>query len=347
MRVQFERFTEAHIAEAVQLAVSELEAERKHCHDLPRFEFEERFKQILWWLSNQNFGGKAAFCDGKLVGYLLFAGPWDGMFGNVKGVFSPLGGSAFSYDYENRGKLASMLFTAVAQELADAGIYSCALSRYAHDEEVAKSFVWNGFGIRCMDAVRDMEAVEKQFLSGGTLCSQMNTQKLQQTENQRDAKNAYGEIQFEELSREQFGEVAHLQRGLHRHLLNAPVFFPVPDCGFEAWFAEWIKRETMRIFAARAEGRVIGFISVDEEGENFITEYEGMKNICGAYLEEAYRGSGIAQGLLAFICETLKAEGVTHVGVDCETMNPTALRFWDKYFTPYTYSFARRFDERV
>ncbi len=321
MRVQFERFTEAHIAEAVQLAVSELEAERKHCHDLPRFEFEERLKQILWWLSNQNFGGKAAFCDGKLVGYLLFAGPWDGMFGNVKGVFSPLGGSAFSYEYENRGKLASMLFAAVAQELADAGIFSCALSRYAHDEEVAKSFVLNGFGIRCMDAVKSVGAPEVQ--------------------------NVSNDMQFEELTGEQFGEVAHLQRGLHRHLLNAPVFFPVPDCGFEAWFAEWIKRETMRIFAARAEGRVIGFISVDEEGENFITEYEGMKNICGAYFEEAYRGSGIAQGLLSFVCDTLEAEGVTHVGVDCETMNPTALRFWDKYFMPYTYSFARRFDERV
>lgn len=103
----------------------------------------------------------------------------------------------------------------------------------------------------------------------------------------------------------------------------------------------------MRIFAARAEGKVVGFISVDEEGENFITEYEGMKNICGAYFDEAYRGHGIAQCLLKFICDTLKAEGVTHVGVDCETMNPTALRFWEKYFTPYTYSFARRFDERV
>ena len=49
MRVQFERFTEAHIAEAVQLAVSELEAERKHCPDLPRYAVEERLSQILWW----------------------------------------------------------------------------------------------------------------------------------------------------------------------------------------------------------------------------------------------------------------------------------------------------------
>ena len=32
---------------------------------------------------------------------------------------------------------------------------------------------------------------------------------------------------------------------------------------------------------------------------------------------------------------------------DCETLNPTALNFWGKYFDPYTYSFARRIDERI
>ena len=113
---------EKYIEEAVQLAKAEWEAERVYCPDLPCYPFEERLKQILWWLSNQNFGGKAALCDGKLVGYLLFAGPWEGMFGNVKGVFSPLGGSAFSYEYENRDKLASMLFAEGAQEFAAEGI---------------------------------------------------------------------------------------------------------------------------------------------------------------------------------------------------------------------------------
>lgn len=121
----------------------------------------------------------------------------------MKGVFSPLSGSAFSYEYEDRGKLASMLFAETAEEFAAEGIYSCGICRYAHDEETAKSFVLNGFGIRCMDAIQETERV------------------------------------------------------------------------------------------------------------------------------------------------ALKAEGVTHLGVDCETMNPTALRFWTKSFLPYTYSFARRIDEKV
>ena len=318
MNITFEKFTEKHIDEAVKLALAELENERKFCPDLPHADFSKHLTGILHWLSSQPFG-KAAMSEGKLVGYLIFAGPWDGFFGDVKGVFSPLGGSAFSYDYKNRGRLASMLFASVAEEFVEQGVFSCALSRYAHDEEIAKTFVLNGFGIRCSDFVREISEFDLQ--------------------------NNSCEVVFKKLPADKFVAVEHLQRGLHRHLAGAPVFFPGDD--FDEWFKNWIKRETMRIFVAETDGRIIGFISVDDNAENFITEHDKMKNICGAYFDENYRGKGIAQNLLLFVAETLKAEGATHLGVDCETLNPTALNFWGKYFEPYTYSFARRIDERV
>lgn len=318
MNIVFEKFTEKHIEEAVKLAFEELENERKHCPDLPHEDFSKHLTGILHWLSTQPFG-KAAMNEGKLVGYLLFAGPWDGFFGDVKGVFSPLGGSAFSYDCKNRGRLASMLFASVAEEFVKQAVFSCALSRYAHDEEISKSFILNGFGIRCSDAVRKTSELKSQSNSGS--------------------------IVFKELPADRFAAVEHLQIGLHKHLAGAPVFFPGEN--FEDWFANWIKRETMRIFAAEADGRIIGFISIDDNAENFITEHDSMKNICGAYFDENYRGSGIAQNLLSFIADTLKAEGITHLGVDCETLNPTALNFWGKYFESYSYSFARRIDERI
>ena len=317
-KITFEKFSEKHIDDAVRLALAELEAERTHCPDLPCEDFSGHLTGILHWLSGQPFG-KAAMCGEKLVGYLIFAGPWDGFFGDVKGVFSPLGGSAFSYEYENRGRLASMLFASVAEEFVEQNVFSCAMSRYAHDEATAKSFVLNGFGIRCADFVRELSEFDLRNNSCGAV--------------------------FRELSTDEFRSVEQLQRGLHKHLANAPVFFPGDD--FDEWFGQWIKRDTMRIFAAEADGRIIGFISVDDTAENFITEHGAMKNICGAYFDENYRGNGIAQALLAFIADTLKAEGVTHLGVDCETLNPTALNFWGKYFEPYTYSFARRIDERI
>ncbi|MBR5090481.1 MAG: GNAT family N-acetyltransferase [Ruminiclostridium sp.] len=316
MNIIFEKFTEKHIEEAVKLALAELEAERTHCPDLPCADFSEQLTGMLHWLSSQPFG-KAALCDGKLVGYLNFAGPRDGFFGDVKGVFSPLGGSAFSYEYERRDRLASMLFASVSEEFVKQGVFSCALSRYAHDEETARSFVLNGFGIRCSDSVRE---ISDFALS-----------------------NDPGSIHFVELPSDEFERIRKLKMGLVKHLERAPIFFPTDMERYEQWFG----KEDMRVFAAEADGEITGFISLEDEAENFITEYGTMKNICGAYFDEKYRGTGMAQALLAFIVDTLKTEGVTHLGVDCETLNPTALNFWGKYFEPYTYSYARRIDERI
>lgn len=318
--VTFEKFTEKYINEAVKLALCELEMERKHCLDLPVGNFSKNLIGIMHWLSGQPFG-KAAICEGKLVGYLLLGGPWDGFLGDVKGVFSPLGGSAFSYEYENRSRLASMLLESVAEDFVKSGVHSCAISRYAHDEETAKSFIMNGFGIRCCDAVREISNLELQNISD--------------------------HVVLEELSADQFRSVEHLQKGLHKHLAKSPVFFPPDEKGFECWFENWIKRETMRIFTAKSNDQMIGFISIDNTAENFIAEYGGMKNICGAFFDEKYRGNGLAQALLAYVRDTLEMENITHLGVDCETLNPTALNFWGKYFVPYTYSFARRMDERI
>ena len=271
---------------------------------------------MLHWLSSQPFG-KAALCDGKLVGYLVFAGPWEGFFGDVKGVFSPLGGSAFSYEYKNRGRLASMLFASVSEDFVKQGVFSCALSRYAHDEETARSFVLNGFGIRCSDAVREISNFALSYDPGS--------------------------INFIELPSEGFERIRQLRNGLVKHLERAPIFFPTDTERYEKWFTEG----GLRVFAAEADGEIIGFISLEDEAENFITEHGRMKNICGAYFDEKYRGTGMAQALLAFIIDRLETEGVTHLGVDCETLNPTALNFWGKYFETYTYSFARRIDERI
>jgi len=316
MNIIFEKFSEKHIEEAVELALAELEAERTHCPDLPCVDFSEQLTGMLHWLSSQQFG-KAALYDGRLVGYLVFAGPWDGFFGDVKGVFSPLGGSAFSYEFKNRGRLASMLFASASEEFVKQAVFSCALSRYAHDEEAARSFVLNGFGIRCSDSVREISSFAISYDPGN--------------------------IHFAELPPNEFERIRELRNGLVKHLERAPVFFPTDMERYEQWF----KNGDLRVFAAEADGEIIGFISLEDEAENFITRHNTMKNICGAYFDEKYRGKGTAQGLLGFIIETLKAEGVTHLGVDCETLNPTALNFWGKYFGPYTYSFARRIDERI
>ena len=83
------------------------------------------------------------------------------------------------------------------------------------------------------------------------------------------------------------------------------------------------------------------------EAETFVTEEPNISNICGAYVDPEYRGTGVADMLLEYVCEVCEKEGMEYLGVDCETLNPTALRFWRKYFSNYTYGYSRRIDERV
>ena len=46
----------------------------------------------------------------------------------------------------------------------------------------------------------------------------------------------------------------------------------------------------------------------------------------------------------AFVVTVLKEEGFEYLGVDFESYNPTANRFWNKYFAEYTNSVTRRIE---
>lgn len=251
----------------------------------------------------------------KMVGYLVFMGPWDGFFGLTKGVYSPLEGSAFVG--ENREKIASQLFAAVATELANDGICSYALTKYAHDTEVGRAFVLNGFGIRCTDASMDLH----------------NRKKLA-TRNPA--------IRYRELVGDEKRTVVDLKKGLVKHLSMAPTFMPSDLSDF----SQRLEGKAVRVFAAYRDDEILGYLSFRDDGETFVSEAKGMANICGAYVKESERGTGLASELLEYVCKVCEEEGYSYLGVDCETLNPTALRFWGKYFESYTYSYHRRIDER-
>jgi GNAT superfamily N-acetyltransferase len=78
-----------------------------------------------------------------------------------------------------------------------------------------------------------------------------------------------------------------------------------------------------------------------------ISDCPDYRHIDGAYCLPEHRGKGVFQNLLNFAIRTLKAENYTRLGVDFESINPTAYGFWMKYFTPYTHSVVRRIDEKI
>lgn len=313
--MKFYNVDEIYIKESLVLAIEEYSIECSKCTQLIKRSFEKELGMIIQRIFKYKYG-KVAIENGRVIGYLAFVGPWDGVDGNVKGVFSPLGGSAFSGD--NRNMLASRLLEEVSTDLVADGICSFSLSRYAHDEEIGRSFVMNGFGIRCSDAIMK--------ISTRTKISELNE-----------------DIRFQELVGDEKKEISKLRKELIKHLCSAPIFFPTNITKYDDWF----ENDKIRVFVAKEKNRVIGYMSLDIEAETFVSESDNIYNICGAYVDKEYRNKGIAQQLLEYLCEISEKEGKEYLGVDCETLNPTALRFWSKYFENYTYIYSRRIDERV
>lgn len=315
--MEFRKTEPKYIDEAVELAIREYKNECATNNQLLVKNYKEKLKTLISDIFNSKYG-LVAIEDEKLVGYMIFWGGFEGHFGNVKGSFSPLFGSAFGG--RNRQKTASLLFENVSKIMIKDGICSFAICKYAHDKEIAESFVLNGFGIRCSDAIRNLSNVDELKMDSG--------------------------CRYEEISYQKANILLDLKNGLIKHMNSSPIYFLSAQFTDEE-FAQLCEKRKNRFFVAYNCDRPVAYIEVDEEAETFISEDSEILNICGMYVECKYRNSSVAKELLAYTMQRLANEGVRYLGVDCETLNPTALRFWSKYFERYTYSFVRRIDERI
>jgi GNAT superfamily N-acetyltransferase len=313
----FEKLNEKYIEDAVKIAKAQYNMEQKHIEALYEKDYKEIITASLKDIFKSKYGA-VAIERGKVLGYLGFWGSMNGFFGNVKGSFSPLFANAYSG--ENRGKLASLLFQYASEEMIKEEILSYAICAYSHDTEVMTSLTMNGFGIRCSDAIRNINK---------PLNIQINT-----------------EYSYEEIHCSEAGSLLSLHNSLARHMRKSPTYFPKEALSKED-FIDKCTKEKSRFFIAKDKSEIIGYFEITNTGETFITEEADYLHVCGAYLKENYRGKDILQSLLSYVLETLKNDGIKRLGVDCETINPTALRFWGKYFDSYTYSFTRRIDERI
>lgn len=313
----FEKLSDKYLEEAVKLAQEQYNMEQRHIEALYDKDYRGVLNDLLSGIFREGHG-VVAVEKGEVLGYLAFWGGIDEQFGHVKGSFSPMFANA--YGGEDRGKMASLLFQHASEAMVRDEILSYAICVYGHDAEIMKALTMNGFGVRCSDAIRSVDE---------PLNIQVNTE------------YAYEEMHFNEA-----GCLLSLKNGLERHMVKSPTYFPKEALSEEGFIAMCNQRKS-RFFVARDGSEIIGYLEIKGSGETFITEEPDYLHICGAYLKENHRGKNILQSLLSFALDTLKNDGVKRLGVDCETINPTALRFWGKYFECYTHSLVRRIDERI
>jgi len=305
------RFTEDLVRAAEKLALENYAEERACVPELPEVNEAPGLSYFA-----KNDLGVAAVEDGRLLGYLCFYKPWEGAFDmyDALGTYSPI--HAHAAVKENRAVIYQDMFEALAKKLADRDVLAYGIGLYEHDAEGKRAFFEYGFGQRCADHIRSTESLGEMKIS---------------------------DLEFEELPVERFPEIRELRRALNDHLLESPCFLQCTGEECEGWL-EKVEKGDRRTFVAKRGGEVIAYIDVTDEGENYITEVPQMMNICGAYCVPEYRGTGAYRDLLNHLLAVMREEGYTLLGVDNESYNPTANRFWKKYFKPYTCSVVRRIE---
>ncbi|MEN8904758.1 MAG: GNAT family N-acetyltransferase [Clostridiales bacterium] len=261
----------------------------------------------------------AAVKKNKLVGFLCCAGYFENAFRstNVKGVFSPIEANGTIED--NKNKIYAKMYQYAAKKWVEAGAASHAICLYSQDKISQHQFFKYGFGLRCIDAIRLMEKIDCQ------ICY---------------------DYKFLEFNEADFKSVFPMDIMLNKHMKMSPTFINRQEETIEN-FAITSVKEKVRYFVAKSNENICAFLKIAPAGENFLTKIPGMKNIKGAFCLPEHRGKGLYQNLLNYSISILKSEGYTYLGVDFESINPTAYSFWLKYFTPYTNSVVRRIDEKI
>jgi GNAT superfamily N-acetyltransferase len=312
----FEDLNDNHVEAAARLALAEYFEERAAVPVLPGGEYFDLICNSISGMTGAGLG-VAAIEDGQLAGFLTCYPPRENFFGTAMGTFSPIHGHGAVKT--ERKRLYSKLYQNVAAKWVKQGILSHAIALYPHDRETVESFFWNGFGLRCVDAVRDLTAIPCETFPNSI---------------------------FGELSSGEIAQLVPLKNLLIEHSRSTPMFMPLSRQDIRQVKEENARRDS-RYFAAWDRDRVIAFLEIMASGENFAAEDPGMANICGAFILPEYRGTGIFTRLLSRVIETLRDEGYLRCGVDFESFNLSGSGFWLKHFTPYTYSVVRRIDERI
>ena len=306
-------FEKQHIEEAKAIAFANYQEERSFVGTLPKI---ERTPDLDWFAENGL--GVAALEDGELVGFLCCVGPFDNAFASqVKGTFSPI--HAHGALTEDRELIYRRMYQAAAEKWVSKGILYHAIGLYAHDTQAIGAFFQYGFGLRCIDAIRPMSRIHCPSAPDFT---------------------------YRLLPKDEVGAVRQMRVQLSAHLGESPCFVYDSPQMVDDWISKAEKRDT-QMFVAERNGTAVAFIEVGENGENFITGMPGMKNICGAFCLPQFRGTGVFANLLNFVVAQLRMQGVTRLGVDYESINPTASGAWGKYFTPYTHSVVRRVEADI
>ncbi|MFW6287583.1 MAG: N-acetyltransferase family protein [bacterium] len=278
--------------------------------------FQNRIKHLLDCGS-----GVAAFKGDKLLGFLV-GFEIDEFFGRCKGIYVPVYGHGA--DKTLRKSLYQRMYKSAAELWVKNGNTNHAITLLAHLEDVINTWFWLGFGLRCIEAMREVKPINNFDINAD------NTG-----------------IQIRKAEKKDILYLADIQRIHNLYYRNSPLFMPNEDEDPVQYLKDWWSKENRHLWLADDGDKPLAYMRIQNNGESFVSEHPTVMNITGAYVDESARKSKIATAMLASIQDWLSENNYRLCGVEFESFNILGSSFWTKYFTPYTFSLVRRIDERI
>ncbi|MFW6288036.1 MAG: GNAT family N-acetyltransferase [bacterium] len=317
MNIQIEMIDEQYINDAVNIALDDYRDEINRLSILPVVEddFIFQFRKIIGELFTTG-SGLVAIYNKQIVGYLS-AYLIDELFGQCKGVYCPLIGHGAIK--KNRREIYQKLYKTAADIWVKKGYTSHAITLYAGDKKTINTWFWLGFGLRCVDAIREV-----------ALITGINSNIV--------------------VKKAEIADILVLSKVHRKHNLyyrKSPMFMPAQEENPIKDLQNWMAKENHHLWIALDGEELIGYMRIEPQGESFVSKHQDVMNITGAFVDEDYRGSSVGTKLLTAIQEWLMKNDYKLCGVDFESFNCIGSSFWNKYFKPYTYTVVRRIDERI
>jgi len=306
-------FNNNHIEEAHRIAVMNYSDE---CASVPALPPLTKLPGLEDYAKNSL--GVVAMDRDKLLGFFCWHKPWDNLFGLSKGTCSDV--HAHGTAKHNRAEIYDRLYQAAAERWVADDVFSHCVILYEHDTEANYIFAQNGFGKRCVDAIRETTPIIVPVCEG---------------------------ITFRQARKDDAEFLTMAGNGVGIHLSKSPAFMPYSGPDTIEDTIKGLESGEYPSFIALENGRPIAYLCIRKSGENFASDDASVMNICGAYALPDVRGRGISAGLLSWLMDWLRERDYSRCGVDYECLNYTSRKFWPKYFTPYTNGVVRRIDERI
>ena len=310
MNIEIKPLETKHIDTVAEIALENYSLEKTHVSALKGMDISYYSNKLHSLLSDGI--GNIAFENGAIIGYLAFHVNIERQYAN-----SPLHG--YGIRHTKRGEILNRLFQDTAAALGEKFYKNLRVNVYAHDIEILRTYIMSSFVMDTTDVIRDTEISINAITVNYT---------------------------FKEIDKNELliykDDVIELYRNLINHLRASPIFYQCNEfLPIEERFNDFLS-DNIRIFAVFDKSKLVGMVISEPSDIGISMEDSHAMGLGDLFVATDYRGKGIAASLLEFANSELRNSGVNRLFVTHGTINPTARKFWGKYFESYSFSMSRQ-----